>query len=80
MLGLVVGLAGFNTQEDTFFAPSFKQSITAGAIKIVMVMMLFIYVGAAFVLEFGGLGLRYLMAKAGVYFVTETGNRQKKQD
>jgi hypothetical protein len=66
MLGLfiLVGLAGFNNDPYTFlFGLSFKQSITVGAIKVVMVMMFFSYVGAAFLLEFGGLGVRYLLSK-----------------
>jgi hypothetical protein len=62
---------GFNTQ-DTSLGVSFKQSITVGAIKIVMMMMFFLYVGLSFTLEFSGLGLRYLLSKRFGYFVAKT--------
>ena len=68
--------AGFNTREDTFFGASFKQSITAGAIKVVMTLMFPLYLGAAFIFEFGGLGLRYLLAKAFGFFVAEAPDQQ----
>jgi len=64
ILFTLLGIAGFNAQGDAFFVPSLKQSITAGAIKVVLVVMFALYFAAAYILEFGGLGLRYLLSKA----------------
>lgn len=79
VLGSLVGFFGFSTQGDSLFAVSFKQSITVGAIKVVMMTMFFLYVGGAFILEFGGLGLRYLLSKRFGYFVAETTQSTKRE-
>lgn len=71
LLELRVAARGFDLQDDTLFSPSIKQSIGVGAFKIVMGIMFFLYVGAAFVIEFGGLGLRYLLAKLFGWFTVK---------
>jgi hypothetical protein len=57
-----VNYAGFEMLRDTPLNPSFKQSITVGAIKVALNMS-FLYFAAAFFLESGALGLRYFFAK-----------------
>jgi hypothetical protein len=79
MLISVVMLAGFGAQGYGFFALAFNQSIAAGAIKIVMLEMSGFYVGASFVLEFGGLGLRYWLSRRFGYFVAETTDPKKER-
>ena len=61
-LGILGFSAGFDTLQDWFLGPSFRQSIAVGAGKIV-VLMFGLYFMAAFCIEFGGLGVRYLLAK-----------------
>jgi hypothetical protein len=60
--------AGFEMLRDTFLNPSFKQPIMVGAIKVVLCMSV-LYLAAALFLEFGGLGLRYFLAKTFGYFL-----------
>ena len=62
---------GFHSEGDAIFGLYFKQSIAAGAIKMVMVLMFGLYVGAAFFLEFGGLGLRYVLFRVFGWFAAE---------
>jgi hypothetical protein len=69
-------LSGFNPRQVSFFALSFEQSITVGAIKVILVQMFFLYFFAGIILEFGGLGLRYLLSKTFGYFAAETDDRQ----
>ena len=61
--------SGFVVQ-DSFLHPSFRQSIAVGASKIV-VLMFCLYFVAAYFIEFGGLGVRYLLAKTLGYIVAE---------
>lgn len=61
-LGILGFSAGFDTLQDWFLGPSFRQSIAVGAGKIV-VLMFGLYFMVAFCIEFGGLGVRYLLAK-----------------
>lgn len=60
-LFILVNLEGFTTQ-DSVFDISFRQSIAIGAMKV-LIMMFFVYVAVAFIIEFSGLGLRYLLSK-----------------
>jgi hypothetical protein len=75
VMDILVLRAGFSTQGDGLSVISLEQSITLGAIKIVMVLMFFLYVGATVFLEFGGLGLRYVLAKKFGYFLAEAPDR-----
>jgi len=63
ILFIPISMAGFSTQAGGLLIVSFKQSITVNAISVVMVQMFSLYVGAAFFLEFGGLGVRYLLSR-----------------
>jgi hypothetical protein len=67
-----VALAGFSTHGYDFFALAFNQSIASGATKIVIMRMTGLYVGVGWILEFGGLGLRYWLSRTFGYFVAET--------
>jgi hypothetical protein len=71
ILGVFGGAAGFDTVQDSVFAPSFKQSIAVSAAKITMLLMFFLYFAVAYAIEYVGLGLRYLMARTLGYFVAE---------
>jgi hypothetical protein len=50
---------GFSAHSSGLIGLGLNQSIAAGAIKVVMVVMASLYAGVAFILEFGGLGVRY---------------------
>jgi hypothetical protein len=63
LLSIFVFLCGFYLQGDGQWGLSLGQSIATGAFKLVMVLMPGFYVMATCFLEFGGLGLRYLLAK-----------------
>jgi hypothetical protein len=76
-LFIPIGMAGFSTQVDSLFIISFKQSIAVGAIKVVMIEMFGLYVGAAFFLEFGGLGVRYLLSRKLGLFLAKTERSSK---
>jgi hypothetical protein len=60
--------SGFEILRDTRLNPSFKQPIVEGAIKVAL-NMAFIYFAAGLFLEFGGLGIRYVLAKTLGYFL-----------
>jgi hypothetical protein len=69
VLFIFVGFLGFNEQGYTgVFGFSLNQSITVGAVKVVTVMMSCLYMGAAFLLEFGGLGVRYFLSRTFGWF------------
>jgi hypothetical protein len=66
---VVLNFIGFGQNWPNFLlSPSLKEPIAVGAIKIVGVAMFFIYFGAALILEFGGLALRYLLHRVFGYF------------
>jgi hypothetical protein len=60
---LITGPIGFNTYRNTTYGLSLSQSITTGALKIVLGDMFLLYFSAAGLLEWGGLGLRYVVVK-----------------
>jgi len=51
--------SGFSAHSSGFSGLGLNQSIAASAMKIVMVEMTCLYAGVSFILEFGGLGVRY---------------------
>ena len=73
----LLNFVGFNTDWPGFLlSPSLKETVAVGAIKIVGVAMLFIYVGAALIVEFGGLALRYLLHRVFGCFAVDCANRE----
>jgi hypothetical protein len=63
LLSIFVFLGGFYMQGDSQWGLSLGQSITTGAFKLVLVLIPGLYILTAYVLEFGGLALRYLLAR-----------------
>jgi hypothetical protein len=61
-LFIVVNLFGFDAEETSLFALTFKQSILVGAVKVILVYMFFLYFGFAVIVEFGGIWLRCLFS------------------
>ena len=69
--------AGFATHVYGFSGLGLNQSIAAGAVKVVMVGMTFLYFGISLIMEFGGLGIRYLLFKMFGCFAANAPMRQK---
>lgn len=68
---VLMARSGFGAHPVSVFAVSMMQSITVGAIKIVTIQMFALYFLAAVTLEFGGLGLRYVLSKAFGFFLAD---------
>jgi hypothetical protein len=54
---------GFSTYHHTIYSLSLGEPIATGAFKVVTMFMFFLYFSIACVLEFGGLAIRYQVAK-----------------
>ena len=78
ILSALVGLTGFSTQGISLLSISFSQSIVVDAAKILILRMFFLYVGVSFILEFGGLALRYWLARTfGFFLAGETSQGER---
>lgn len=76
----LLGLLGYGPQGTGPFAFSFQESIGIGAVKILIAKMLSLYVGVSFVLEFGGLLIRYWLSRIfGLFLTTQSKSSKGKR-